>query len=67
MDKSREDSLLRSVAMQTSSTILAARGRAESELNQAKQKLEEKTEELDRSLSLSINHRVYRRRASGYG
>ncbi len=52
MDKSREDSMLRSVAMQTSSTILAARERAESELDQAKQKLEEKTEELDRSLSL---------------
>jgi diguanylate cyclase (GGDEF)-like protein/PAS domain S-box-containing protein len=52
MDKNHEDSLLRSVAMQTSSTILAARGRAESELNQAKRKLEEKTKELDRSLSL---------------
>ncbi|SEK81042.1 diguanylate cyclase/phosphodiesterase with PAS/PAC sensor(s) [Nitrosovibrio tenuis] len=43
---------MRSTAMQTSSTILAAGERAEGELNQAKKTLEEKTAELDRSLSL---------------
>ncbi|WP_245727746.1 sensor domain-containing protein [Nitrosovibrio tenuis] len=52
MDKSREEASMRSTAMQTSSTILAAGERAEGELNQAKKTLEEKTAELDRSLSL---------------
>jgi diguanylate cyclase (GGDEF)-like protein/PAS domain S-box-containing protein len=52
MDKSRKDALLRSTATQTSSTILGARERAAFELNLARKRLEEKTEELDRSLSL---------------
>lgn len=44
--------LLRSTALQTSNAILVARERAEHEMKQAKKALEEKTEELSRSLSM---------------
>jgi PAS domain S-box-containing protein len=47
-----EEVLLRSVALQTSSAILLARQRAEHELRQAKKDLEEKTRQLDHSLSI---------------
>jgi PAS domain S-box-containing protein len=46
------EQLLRSSALQTASSILQARLRAEQELNQAKQALELKSEELARSLSI---------------
>lgn len=47
-----EETLLRSVALQTSRVILQARLRAEHELKQAKKELEEKTRQLDHSLSI---------------
>ncbi|HVW65269.1 MAG TPA: ATP-binding protein [Nitrosospira sp.] len=47
-----EEALLRSVALQTSSAILLARQRAEHELRQAKKDLEDKTRQLDHSLSI---------------
>jgi len=47
-----EEALLRSVALQTSQAILRARLRAEHELQQAKKELEEKTRQLDHSLSI---------------
>lgn len=47
-----EEKLLRSVALQTSNTILLARQRAENELKQAKKSLEEKARRLDHSLSI---------------
>ncbi|HEX7235176.1 MAG TPA: PAS domain-containing protein, partial [Nitrosospira sp.] len=47
-----EEALLRSVALQTSSAILLARQRAEHELRQAKRDLEDKTRQLDHSLSI---------------
>ncbi len=47
-----EEQLLRSVALQTSNTILLARQRAENELKQAKKSLEEKARQLDHSLSI---------------
>lgn len=50
--KENEMSLLRSVALQTSNAILIARERAEYELKQAKKALEEKTRQLDHSLSI---------------
>jgi PAS domain S-box-containing protein len=48
----KEEKLLRSVALQTSQVILQARLRAEHELKQAKKELEEKTRQLDHSLSI---------------
>jgi PAS domain S-box-containing protein len=50
--KDNEEALLRSVALQTSSAILLARQRAEHELRQAKRDLEDKTRQLDHSLSI---------------
>ncbi|MEO7560633.1 MAG: ATP-binding protein [Nitrosospira sp.] len=47
-----EEQLLRSVALQTSNTILLARQRAENELKQAKKSLEERARQLDHSLSI---------------
>jgi PAS domain S-box-containing protein len=47
-----EDKQLRSVALQTASTVLQARQRAEEELIRAKKALEKKTAELAQSLSL---------------
>jgi PAS domain S-box-containing protein len=47
-----EDTLLRSVALQNASSILAARQRAERELIDAKNALEQKTHELAHSLSM---------------
>src|SRR5580658_4214877 len=47
-----EDTLLRSVALQNASSILAARQRAERELIDAKNALERKTHELGHSLSM---------------
>ncbi|HVQ74661.1 MAG TPA: ATP-binding protein, partial [Candidatus Binatia bacterium] len=49
---SDEDALLRSVAMQNVSSILAARRRAEEETLQAKEQLEHRTEELAHSLAM---------------
>jgi diguanylate cyclase (GGDEF)-like protein/PAS domain S-box-containing protein len=51
-DESKEEVLLRSTALQTSNAILLARGRAEYELNQAKNALEERTVELNGSLAI---------------
>jgi diguanylate cyclase (GGDEF)-like protein/PAS domain S-box-containing protein len=51
-DQSSEEMLLRSTALQTSSAILMARTRAEHELGQAKNALEERTVELNRSLAM---------------
>ncbi len=50
--KDDEEPLLRSVALQNASSILAARQRAEQELLRAKQALEAKTAELAQSLSM---------------
>ena len=50
--KDNEETLLRSVALQTSGAILLARQRAEHELRQAKKELEDKTKQLDHSLSI---------------
>ena len=47
-----EEVLLYSAAIQTSRAILEVREQTQHELNQAKKALEEKTVELDRSLSL---------------
>jgi PAS domain S-box-containing protein len=47
-----EDSLLRSVALQNANAILIARQRAERELLQAKEALEQKTQELAHSLAM---------------
>jgi PAS domain S-box-containing protein len=47
-----EEGLLRSVALQNAQSILLARQRAESELVRAKEDLERKTRELDRSLAM---------------
>jgi signal transduction histidine kinase/ActR/RegA family two-component response regulator len=47
-----EDDLLRSVALQNARSILAARERAERELVQAKEALEQRTRELSHSLAL---------------
>ena len=47
-----EDHLLRSVALQNAASILAARVRAERELEQAKAALEQRTRELSHSLAL---------------
>jgi PAS domain-containing protein len=52
MIKDDEDALLRSVALQTSRAILHARQRAEQDLRQAKKALEDKTRQLDHSLSI---------------
>ena len=52
MLEENEEKLLRSVALQTASTILRARERAEHELKQAKKELEEKAKKLDHSLSI---------------
>ena len=52
MIEENEEKLLRSVALQTASTILRARERAEHELKQAKKELEEKARKLDHSLSI---------------
>ncbi|MDN5753984.1 MAG: PAS domain-containing sensor histidine kinase, partial [Nitrosospira sp.] len=52
MPEDNEEKLLRSVALQTSNTILRARQRAEHELRQAKELLEEKARRLDHSLSI---------------
>ena len=47
-----EDRLLRSVALQNANAILIARQRAERELLQAKEALEQKTQELAHSLAM---------------
>ena len=47
-----EDKLLRSVALQNANTILIARQRAERDLLEAKEALEQKTQELAYSLAL---------------
>lgn len=52
MIEENEEKLLRSVALQTASTILRARERAEHELKQVKKELEEKARKLDHSLSI---------------
>jgi signal transduction histidine kinase/CheY-like chemotaxis protein len=52
VEKDNEEKLLRSVALQNAGSILAARQRAEQELLRAKAALEEKTEQLARSLSM---------------
>src|SRR5215217_3271808 len=52
MIEDHEEKLLRCVALQTSTVILQARQRAEHELRQAKQELEEKAKQLDHSLSI---------------
>jgi signal transduction histidine kinase/PAS domain-containing protein/ActR/RegA family two-component response regulator len=52
MRDDEEDELLRSVALQNANTILLARRRAEEELINAKQALEQKTQELAHSLSV---------------
>ncbi|MGH8685753.1 MAG: PAS domain-containing protein, partial [Nitrosospira sp.] len=52
MIEGNEEKLLRSVALQTSNTILLARRRAEHELEQAKKSLEERARRLDHSLSI---------------
>ena len=52
MIKNDEETLLRSVALQTSRAILHARLRAEHELQQAKKELEDKAGRLDHSLSV---------------
>ncbi|HET7062318.1 MAG TPA: ATP-binding protein [Nitrosospira sp.] len=52
MIKDDEEALLRSVALQTSRAILHARQRAEQDLQQAKKALEDKTRQLDHSLSI---------------
>lgn len=51
MIEENEEKLLRSVALQTASTILRARERAEHELKQVKKELEEKARKLDHSLT----------------
>ena len=67
MIEENEEKLLRSVALQTASTILRARERAEHELKQAKKELEEKARKLDHSLSiLRATIEIYRRRNPGY-
>jgi PAS domain S-box-containing protein len=50
--KDKEEELLRSVALQTANAVLVARRRAEQELIQIKEALEEKSAELTRSLSM---------------
>ena len=50
--QSKEEVLLRSTAMQTSTAILLARERAEYDLSQAKNALEERTVELNGSLAM---------------
>jgi PAS domain-containing protein len=50
-----EDDLLRSVALQNAQAILLARQRAEQELIQAKEALEQKTEELTHAKELIQN------------
>jgi PAS domain-containing protein len=50
--QSKEELLMRSTAMQTSTAILLARERAEYELRQAKNALEERTVELNGSLAM---------------
>ena len=50
--KDDEETLLRSVALQNAKSILLARQRAESELIHAKEALEQKTQELARSLAM---------------
>lgn len=52
MIEENEEQLLRSVALQTSNTILLARRRAEHELEQTKKSLEERARRLDHSLSI---------------
>jgi PAS domain S-box-containing protein len=52
MLEENEEKLLRSVALQTASTILRARERAERELKQVKKELEERARKLDHSLSI---------------
>ncbi len=47
-----EDALLRSVALQNAQSILLARQRAEEDLVRAKEALELRTRELDRSLAM---------------
>ena len=51
MERTQEEELLRSTALQTASTILAARRRAEQDLMAAKEALEKKSAELAHSLS----------------
>jgi PAS domain S-box-containing protein len=55
MADQNEDDLLRSVALQNAQAILAARQRAEQELIEAKQALEQKTDELARARELFQN------------
>ena len=55
MADENEDDLLRSVALQNAQAILLARQRAEQELVQAKEALEQKTEELARAKELFQN------------
>ena len=50
--KDDEEKLLRSVALQNAKSILLARQRAEAELFRAKEALEQKTQELARSLAM---------------
>ncbi|MBA4143250.1 MAG: EAL domain-containing protein [Nitrosospira sp.] len=52
MDDNEEEALLRSAAILTSGAILEARERVERELHQAKKLLEERTAELDHSVSM---------------
>ena len=47
-----EDKILRSVALQNANTILIARQRAERDLLEAKEALEQKTQELAHSLAM---------------
>ena len=47
-----EEKLLHSAALQTASTVLPARRRAEQELLETKQELERKTKELAHSLAM---------------
>src|SRR5262245_60161980 len=55
MAHEKEDDLLRSVALQNAQAILLARQRAEQELVQAKEALEQKTQELARARELFQN------------
>jgi PAS domain S-box-containing protein len=55
MADENEDDLLRSVALQNAQTVLLARQRAEQELIQAKEALEQKTEELAHAKELFQN------------
>ena len=56
MADENEDDLLRSVALQNAQAILLARQRAEQELIQAKEALEQKSQELARERDVKIPH-----------